>query len=156
MSKKSTNLLNIPLYNGKYTDFLKIIENPIGKTLVFTPNPEIFVRASRDSEFMEILGQASYNVPDGNGLYVGYMMHEGKGFLGSGLRVLFDKNGIKNDYGELIKGSDLTREILESAEKNPKKILVIDRKNAVPKNDFERTKAEVQKDLRNIIESKYP
>jgi len=74
MSKKSTTLFDIPLYNGKYSDFITKIQNPEKKTLVFTPNPEIFVRASRDSEFMDILGQATYNVPDANGLYVGYMM----------------------------------------------------------------------------------
>ena len=72
------------------------------------------------------------------------------------MRTFFDKKGVKNDYGELVKGSDLVRDILESARNTPKKILVIDRKNAVPQNDFERTKAEVQKDLKNIIESKYP
>lgn len=55
-----------------------------------------------------------------------------------------------------MKGSDLVRDVLESASDVPKKILVIDRKNAVPQNDFERVKAEVQKDLKNIIESKYP
>ena len=103
MVKKSTTLFNIPLYNGTYTDFLKIIENPIGKTLVFTPNPEIFVRASRDSEFMEILGQASYNVPDGNGLYVGYMMREEKSFFTSALRTFFCKKSVQDEYGELIK-----------------------------------------------------
>jgi len=50
----------------------------------------------------------------------------------------------------------LTRDILESAKSIPKKILVIDRKNAVPKNEFEQKKAEVQKNLKRIIEDKYP
>lgn len=180
---KNTTLLNIPLYNGTYSDFFGIIQNPVSKTLVFTPNPEILVRASRDSEFMEILGEATYNVPDANGLYVGYMMQEGKSFLMAGLRVFFMKKLVQAEYGELIKGSDLVRDILEFRHReewsNPgkqkgipdsdritswahndrsqkRKILVIDRKNQVPKNDLEVKKAEVQKDLKNIIESKYP
>lgn len=153
---KNTTLLNIPLYNGTYSDFFGIIQNPASKNLVFTPNPEILVRASRDSEFMEILRKATYNVPDANGLYVGYMMQEGKLFFMAGLRVFFMKKSVQAEYGELIKGSDLVRDILESRGDKNKKILVIDRKNQVPKNDFEVKKAEMQKDLKNIIESKYP
>ena len=153
---KNTTLFNIPLYNGTYSDFFGIIQNPVSKTLIFTPNPEILVRVSRDSEFVEILTQATYNVPDANGLYVGYMMQEGKSFLMAGLRVFFMKKLVQAEYGELIKGSDLVRDILESRGDNNKKILVIDRKNQVPKNDFEVKKAEVQKNLKNIIESKYP
>lgn len=75
---KNTTLFDIPLYNGTYSDFFAKIQDPKGKTLVFTPNPEIFVRASRDDTFMDILTRATYNVPDGNGLYIGYMMQEGK------------------------------------------------------------------------------
>ncbi len=74
---KSTTLFHIPLYNGTYPDFFAKIQDPQAKTLVFTPNPEIFVRASRDDAFMNILTRATYNVPDGNGLYIGYMMQEG-------------------------------------------------------------------------------
>jgi len=103
MPKKNTTILNIPLYNGKYADFLRIVENPQKKMLVFTPNPEIFVRASHDPEFMDILQKATYNVPDANGLYVGYMMQEGKSFLTAGVRVFFDKKSIEKEYGELIK-----------------------------------------------------
>jgi hypothetical protein len=189
---KNTTLSGIPLYNGTYSDFFGIIQNPASKTLVFTPNPEILVRVSRDSEFMTILGEATYNVPDANGLYVGYMMQEGKSFFMAGLRVFFMKKSVQAEYGELIKGSDLVRDILESAQKpslqrgipegegdlslerseinpqsprssstaplqrSPAKILVIDRKNQVPKNEFEVKKAEVQQNLKNIIESKYP
>jgi N-acetylglucosaminyldiphosphoundecaprenol N-acetyl-beta-D-mannosaminyltransferase len=153
---KNTTLFDILLYNGTYSEFFSQIQHPEKKTLVFTPNPEIFVRASRDDEFMSILKQATYNVPDGNGLYVGYMMQRGMGFFVSWLRTFFDKKGVRKEYGELVKGSDLVRDILESASNAPKKILVIDRKNAVPQNEFEQKKAEVQKNLKDIIQSKYP
>jgi UDP-N-acetyl-D-mannosaminuronic acid transferase (WecB/TagA/CpsF family) len=100
---KNTTLFDIPLYNGRYSDFFRIIADPKEKILVFTPNPEIFVRASRDSEFMDILSQATYNVPDANGLYVAYMMREGRGFLSAGFRTFFSKSSVVCEYGELIK-----------------------------------------------------
>jgi UDP-N-acetyl-D-mannosaminuronic acid transferase (WecB/TagA/CpsF family) len=110
---KNTTLLGIPLYNGTYSEFFAKIENPVSKTLVFTPNPEILVRASRESEFMEILTRATSSVPDANGLYIGYMMQEGKSFFMAGLRTFFMRKSVQTEYGELIKGSDLVRDILE-------------------------------------------
>jgi UDP-N-acetyl-D-mannosaminuronic acid transferase (WecB/TagA/CpsF family) len=62
--------LSLDIYQGKYQDFLVLIKNATKKTLVFTPNPEILLRASRDPEFLEILKQADYLTPDANGLYV--------------------------------------------------------------------------------------
>lgn len=47
--------LGLHLYVGKYLDFIELIKNPKGKTLVFTPNPEILLRASKDSEFLQLL-----------------------------------------------------------------------------------------------------
>ncbi len=73
--------LSLDIYQGKYQDFLELIQNPTKRTLVFTPNPEILLRASRDPEFHEILKQADYLTPDANGLYVGAQMCEGKAFL---------------------------------------------------------------------------
>ena len=150
----------IPLYNGTYADFLAKIFAVKKPTLVFTPNPEILYRAYHDDEFMQILAKADYNVPDGNGLYVGTMQKEGKSFLRSGLATFFHKKNVYKKYGELIKGSDMVRDILESGKiknKNSKlKILVIDRKNAVPKNDLERKKTEVQKHLKSLLETQYP
>lgn len=46
--------------------FLDLIKNPTTKTLVFTPNPEILVRANSDVEFLDILQKADYNTPDAN------------------------------------------------------------------------------------------
>lgn len=153
---KSSLLLDIPLYNGTYSGFLKKIENPKKKTLVFTPNPEIFLRASRESEFMDMLKAATYNVPDANGLYVGFIMQEWQSFLQAGWRTFFRKREIEKMYGELIKGSDLTRDILESGKDDPKKVLILDRSNDVPKSAFEKKKAAIQKNLKHALEEKYP
>lgn len=64
---------------SKYKEFLSTLEARDRNILVFTPNPEIFVRASEDKEFFEILEKATYNVPDGVGLYLGYELSKGKG-----------------------------------------------------------------------------
>jgi UDP-N-acetyl-D-mannosaminuronic acid transferase (WecB/TagA/CpsF family) len=60
------HFFTLDIYNGRYREFLEIIKNPTQKTLVFTPNPEILVRVSRDREFLDILSQADYLVPDAN------------------------------------------------------------------------------------------
>lgn len=54
-----------------------MLKHPVKKTLVFTPNPEILVRANSDPEFLSLLKKADYNTPDANGLYVGSMIQEG-------------------------------------------------------------------------------
>ncbi len=151
------------LHQWNYQDFLKLLEKPDKKTLVFTPNPEIFVRASRDEEFQSILEKATYNVPDGVWLYVWYMMNDWASFIQAVWITFSQRRRLSEKYGELIKGSDLTRDILEWWVKGKewtinekRKVLIIDKKNTVPKNDFEIRKSEVQKNLKNIIESKYP
>jgi N-acetylglucosaminyldiphosphoundecaprenol N-acetyl-beta-D-mannosaminyltransferase len=156
-------LLWFTLHQWKYLDFLKLLENPDKKTLVFTPNPEIFVRASRDEEFKKILGKATYNVPDGVWLYVGYMMNDWSSFIQAVWITFSQRRRLSEKYGELIKGSDLTRDILEWRVKSKewkvrekRRILIIDKKNSVPKNEFEIRKSEIQKDLKHIIENKYP
>jgi N-acetylglucosaminyldiphosphoundecaprenol N-acetyl-beta-D-mannosaminyltransferase len=150
------NLLWLSLHQWKYLDFLNLIKNTDKKLLVFTPNPEIYVRASRDSEFEDILKKADYNVPDGNGLYVGYMMNEWMSFFHAACVTFFEKKKVNEKYGELIKGSDLTRDILESWKDRPIKILIIDRRVTLPKSEFEYRKEAVQKNLKSLIESKYP
>lgn len=70
------HFLSLDIYKGKYADFFDLIKNPTQKTLIFTPNPEILLRASKNPDFLNILKQATYNTPDGNGLYVGTMIQE--------------------------------------------------------------------------------
>lgn len=106
---------------------------------------------------MEILQSANYNVPDGNGLFVASMMQEeNKNFISACFSVFFDKKRTYIKYGELIKWSDLTEDILEQATKRKQKIMIIDKKNNEPKNEFERKKAEMQKNLKQILSEKYP
>ncbi len=151
------NFFWISLYQGKYRDFLESIKNPNHKTLVFTPNPEIFVHASRDSEFLDILTKATYNTPDGTGLYVGTMMRDWVGFFRAGLRAFFFKKQVETSYGELIKWSDLTRDLFDFASHTRKHILIIDSyRISEPQNEFEIRKKEIQWDLKNLLSQKFP
>ena len=151
------NLFWITLYQWRYQDFLALVQKPTHKTLVFTPNPEILVRAHRDEDFMHILRQATYSVPDGNGLFVGYMMNEWVSFIRAALTVFFYKKWVREQYGELIKGSDLTRDILKSWKSEEYvRILILDKKIIDPRNDFEIKKQVIQKDMKSLLEANYP
>lgn len=155
-SFETMKIFNLSLYNGTYDDFFEKILSVKSPTSVFTPNPEILYRAYHDADFMAILSSASYNVPDGNGLYVAEMMSEGKSFFSACREVFSRKKSTYKKYGELIKGSDLTKNILENGAKNQQKILIIDRKNVTPKNALEIKKAEMQKNMGEILGEKFP
>lgn len=148
--------LSIHLWKGKYLDFLELIRNPQKKILIFTPNPEIFVRASRDEIFLDFLQRATYLTPDGNGLYVGAMMQEGIGFFRAGLRVFFQKKEVAERYGELIKGSDLTRDLFEYSAKEGKHILILDNRVSEVKSDFDSRKFTIQQNLKQLLKETYP
>lgn len=107
---------------------------------------------------MKILCEADYCVSDGNGLYVAALMQKGVPFLRACFWVMTKKNAIHKQYGELIKGSDLTKDVLKMAKNREKKqkVLIIDKKNPHPKNDFERKKAEYQKSMAVMLEKKFP
>ena len=147
----------ISLYQGKYRDFLESIKNPTQKTLVFTPNPEIFAHASRDDIFLSNLKKASYNTPDGIGLYVATLMQGGMSFFLAGFLSFIQKNQLAKKYWELIKWSDLTRDLFDFSRDSKKHILIIDsyRIND-PQNDFEIRKKEIQSEFLNLLEKKYP
>lgn len=146
----------LDIFQWKYKNFIELIKNPTKKTLVFTPNPEILVRANRDREFLELLQQATYNTPDANGLYVGSMMQEWTWFFRAGLATFFWRKQLKKKYGELIKGSDLTRNLLEYAGKNNKNILILDNRVESVRSLFDQKKSTVQQNLKWLLEEKYP
>jgi UDP-N-acetyl-D-mannosaminuronic acid transferase (WecB/TagA/CpsF family) len=81
--------LSLDIYNGKYLDFLESIKTPKQKTLVFTPNPEMLLRAGRDPGFLDILRQADTLTPDANGLYTASLIQEGSGFLSACFQTFF-------------------------------------------------------------------
>jgi UDP-N-acetyl-D-mannosaminuronic acid transferase (WecB/TagA/CpsF family) len=83
--------LGLHLWEGRYQDFLELTKHPLRKTLVFTPNPEILVRAHGDEEFMNILKQADYLTPDANGLYTASLIQEGMGYSRALIETLLYK-----------------------------------------------------------------
>lgn len=153
---KTISLCDISMTVTRYKDFLDILQNPTENILVFTPNPEIFVRASRDEEFREILKKATYNVPDGVWLYLGYDLAKGKSVFQTWKRFLFDRPKLVREYGELIKGADLTLEIIRSCQVSWVPILIIDKKIIHPRNPLEAKKQELQKHLKEELEKLYP
>ena len=146
----------INIFQWKYQEFLDILKNPTKKTLAFAPKPEIRVRTKSDEEFLSILKKADYNTPDANGLYVGSMIQEGFGFLYSGFTTFFHKKLVQGRYGELIKGSDLTRDILEFSAQNQKHILILDNRVEEVRSEFDKKKLNIQKNLKTLLEQKYP
>jgi UDP-N-acetyl-D-mannosaminuronic acid transferase (WecB/TagA/CpsF family) len=71
MIQPTLQILGVGL-NGTSTDLvLRKIEESLeneAKLVIFTPNPEFLVLASRDSSFKKLLNLADINIPDGIGL----------------------------------------------------------------------------------------
>lgn len=105
--------------------------------VIFTPNPEMLLLAKSDAQFRELLKKADFKLPDGVGLYIAFQILDSKfpawiDFLLLPLyilRVLFFKTHLYLKYGERICGSDVTKDIMAYAEKNNKKMAIIDLHN---------------------------
>ena len=122
-----------------------MIKTPEKKTLVFTPNPEILLRASKDREFLDILKKADYLTPDANGLYTASLIQEGSGYISALFQTFVRQRKLREKYGERISGSTLTHDLIEYATREKKKILMIDNyRIKIAKNDFEKRKMEIQ------------
>ena len=65
------NILGVPFNNIKPNEavdkMMSLIDSK-GKSMVFTPNPEMVMKARKDREFMEVLNSSAMNVPDGIGI----------------------------------------------------------------------------------------
>lgn len=147
----------LSLYQWTYVSFLKLIKNPQDKTIVFTPNPEILLRTSRDPEFLEILKQANYLTPDANGLYVWAQMLEGKSFLLAGFRTFFSKKSLREKYGELIQGSNLTKDLVEYSIQKKKKVIMIDTPRVTSADSsFGKKKMDIQSKFQELFHQKFP
>ena len=147
----------LSLWKGKYSDFLRIIEDPQKPTLVFTPNPEMLLGAMKDPSFLQILSRSDYLVPDGNGLYVASEMQNGQSYLHSCYSVFRSRKKMVKKYGELIKGSDLTQDIVTYVQAKKKNILIIDNfRITKPLSDFEKRKMKIQSEIIPLFHEKFP
>ena len=69
------------------------------------------------------------------------------------------RRSCEKKYGELIKGSDLTRDIFErkmNPESEKVSVLIIDRRIIEMRDDFDVRKMELQKHMKSLLEEKYP
>ncbi len=67
-------ILGIPFANISPSEAVdKVVSylNGNGKSMIFTPNPEMVMEARKNKEFMEILNSSTMNVPDGIGIIYG-------------------------------------------------------------------------------------
>ncbi len=103
------NILNIYIDNFSKSEVLARMREFLrasGQHKIFTPNPEMLVLASRDSEFKNILNSADILVPDGFGLILAAR------FLGM-------------PFCERITGVDLVYEITKIAAEENKSIFLL-------------------------------
>ena len=67
-------ILGVPFANISPSEAVdKVISylNSNGKSMIFTPNPEMVMEARKNREFMEVLNSSTMNVPDGIGIIYG-------------------------------------------------------------------------------------
>ena len=85
------------------------------------------------------------------------MIQEGIGFFRACFILIFAKKKLRTKYGDLIKGSDLTRDLFAYAEESPQRVLMIDNyRITTPTNPFEVEKMRIQADLPNLLKKRFP
>lgn len=102
------NILGINLLNCEKQEILDKIKDFLTEKKQYqitTPNPEFVLEAHRDEEFFYILNNADLSIPDGFGLKLASWL------MGDNIRI--------------IHGADLVKDIFDIAEKDGKKIAVI-------------------------------
>lgn len=98
--------------------------------LIFTPNPEICLKAEKDVDYRKLLNKSDLNIPDGVGLKLGAQI-------------------LGQELNNRLTGVDLTKKVLEKCnEKSSCKVFVINRKK--PLSPFELVKKTFEKLYPNI------
>lgn len=105
------------------------------QSIVFTPNPEILLKAKEDSLFSEMLKKADYLTSDGIWLFLAYQILESKTssviinvfklpyFI---FNIFFNKKNLNRKYWDRICWSDLTNDLLCFAEEKNIEITILD------------------------------
>lgn len=90
------------------------------QNLIFTPNPEILLKAYSDEGYRSILNSSTLNIPDGIGILLArhLMTARSNSAFISGVRMVFfpvllwwRKKSLIKKYGEIVAGTDLMQEI---------------------------------------------
>lgn len=152
----------------KYGEFLGEIKDVFNSSsdfsqergkIIFTPNPEICLATLKDRVFLDTLQNADYLTSDGIWLYLGYQISENTGgiFLNIILfpyflfNVIFRKKFLYEKFGDRICGSDLTRDLVNFAEKKAIRIAILD-----PYFPKDVAKCESQKKFIENMKKKFP
>lgn len=152
-------IFDIELDALKYWDFFKEIVKFDKKNIVFTPNPEILLSLKKDKEFTQIVKKATHLVPDGIGLYIWFQIADNNywTFVNTLLlpyfffNLFFRRKSLYAKYWDKICGSDLTRDLIEFADKNSLWVTILDLYNPT-----DTKKVESQKILIPRLQEKYP
>ncbi len=93
------------------------------KQLIFTPNPEILLEASRNATYRAALQKGTLMLPDGNGLQMVSVLMKLKFrvlrflfFPSALLLFLFKKRYFRGVFPEIIHGSDFMWDVVQKAE----------------------------------------
>ena len=148
----------VPLHVLKYDDFLKKITALQHQTIIFTPNPEILLTTLSNKGFKSDLLKADYLTIDGVWLYLGFQAWEYSSRILRWLllpyfffNIIFRQKYLSQKYGERICGRDLTRDLVEYAQKTSTRIAIID-----PYFPLDTKKVASQKTFIADLESRYP
>ena len=143
----------------KYSELLKKITKLEKQTIVFTPNPEILLKAKVDKDFKKLLQKADYLTPDGIWLYIAFQILDNNysKLINTILlpyyffNLFFKRKDLYEKYWDRICWSDLTKGIILKAEKEWIKISIVDLYNPKDKN-----KVDSQKVFPKLLQNKFP
>lgn len=127
---KKTIILGVVIDDQPLDFVLEKIEQFLcsaGQRPIFTPNPEICLKAEKDESYRYILNTASISLPDGFGLKLGAKI------LGETLE-------------NRVAGSDLTRKLLEKYNNREIKVYIILRADSLS----------TENDLKKLFKQRYP
>lgn len=106
---KTEKILSVNICSSPQGDVTRLIYERLKdgeQTVIFTPNPQILLRAHRSASYKKTLNSSTLNLPDGIGIVLASKMHGGK---------------IK----ARISGIDIARTILSLAEDNGYKLFLL-------------------------------
>lgn len=133
-------ILGIKLSNIKRDDLIKNLEESLDKeekVFISTPNPEIILNSHEDEELFYILNQSNYSLADGFGLQIAGLLSKQK----------FPR----------ITGADFSLDLLKLAEKQEKKVLILNHENGRSKDsDIKKSLKKLFPELNFLVISEKP
>lgn len=128
MAEKYVDILDMRFLGVKKDELQKLIEKRVNneqKTFIITANAEIAIYAKENPSYAELTKKATYIIPDGIGIVKG-------------------ANIINKSIPERIPGVELMVDLIESAEKNNKKVY------------FYGAKQDTVEKMVDVLKKKYP